>query len=499
MKILLIWPKFITTTFWSFKYALPFIGKKAAFPPLGLLTVANLLPEEWEKKVIDMNVEKLDDKDILWADLIFISAMIVQKQSVREVAKRVRKLGKKIVAGGPLFTTGFEDYLEDIDYFVLGEGEITLPQFLEDFKKGVLKRIYKTEKFVEMEKSPVPLWDLIDMRKYASMCIQYSRGCPFNCEFCDVTLLFGRKQRTKTVNQILAELDTLYEKGWRGGVFFVDDNFIGRKEKVKKEILPAITEWMAKRNYPFTFNTQASINLADDKELMDLMARAGFVTVFVGIESPNKESLAECGKFQNVNRNLLESVKTIQNHGLQVQGGFILGFDHDDVSIFERMIKFIQKSGIATAMVGLLGALPKTRLWKRLKAENRLLGDPTGNNTDCTTNFITKMDFNILASGYKKVMKTIYSPKNYYQRLITFLKQYKPKGRVFLRFSWDKILAFLKSIWELGIAGKERIYYWKLIFWSLIKKPRIFPKAIELAIYGFHFRKIAEENLLAKK
>lgn len=495
MKILLIWPKF-PTTFWSFKYALPFIGKKAAFPPLGVLTVAALLPKSWEKKLIDMNVEKLDDEKIRWADLIFISAMIVQKQSVREIIKRAKIFDKKIVAGGPLFTTGFEEYLEDIDYFVLGEAEITLPQFLEDFKKGSLKKIYQTKEFADMEKSPTPFWDLIDMKKYASMSVQYSRGCPFNCEFCDVTLLFGRKQRTKTKHQILAELDALYERGWRGGVFFVDDNFIGKKEKIKKEVLPAIIEWMTDRNYPFTFNTQTSINLADDEKLMDLMAEAGFVTVFVGIESPSEESLAECGKFQNINRDLLSSVRKIQNHGLQVQGGFILGFDSDTPSIFERMIKFIQNSGIVAAMVGLLGALPETRLWKRLKAENRLLGEPTGDNTDCTTNFIPKMDFKVLVSGYRKVMKTIYSPKNYYRRLITFLKQYQPQGKISLHLNWEKILAFLKSIWQLGIIGKERLYYWKLIFWSVLKKPNLFSKAVELAIYGFHFRKYSEQDLV---
>lgn len=494
MKILLVWPKF-PTTFWSFEYALPFIGKKAAFPPLGVLTVAALLPKSWEKKLIDMNVEKLNDKEIRWADLIFISAMIVQKQSVREIIKGAKKFDKKIIAGGPLFTTGFKDYLGDIDYFVLGEAEVTLPQFLADFKKGNLKKIYKTEEFADIEKSPIPDWNLISLKKYASMSVQYSRGCPFNCEFCDVTLLFGRKQRTKTVDQILAELDALYEGGWRGGVFFVDDNFIGKKDKIKKEVLPAMIEWMEEKNYPFQLNTQASINLSDEEEIIELMTKAGFNTVFVGIESPSEESLAECGKFQNINRDLLSSVRKIQNHGLQVQGGFILGFDSDTPPIFERMIKFIQNSGIVAAMVGLLGALPETKLWKRLKAENRLLGEPTGDNTDCTTNFIPKMDFKILVSGYKRVMRTIYSPKNYYQRVIRFLGQYKPQRKKLSQLNWEKILAFLKSIWQLGIIGKERLYYWKLIFWSIFKKPNLLSKAVELAIYGFHFRKYSEQDL----
>lgn len=494
MKILLIWPKF-PDTFWSFKYALPFIGKKAACPPLGLLTVAALLPKKWEKRLIDLNVEKLTDEDISWADFIFISAMVVQKQSVRETIKKAKIFGKKIVAGGPLFTTGFENYLNDIDHFVLGEAEITLPLFLGDLKNGNLKKIYEVQKFVEIKKSPIPLWELIDMEKYASMTVQYSRGCPFNCEFCDIVLLNGRVQRAKNKNQILRELTALYDRGWREGVFFVDDNFIGNKRKLKEEILPAIIKWMTDRKYPFQLNTQVSVNLADDEELMKLMVRAGFNTVFVGIESPNEESLTECGKFQNINRDLLDSIKIIQNQGLQVQGGFIIGFDADTISIFDRMINFIQKSGIITAMVGLLQAAPKTRLWKRLKKEKRLISEPTGSNTDCTINFTPKMNPRVLISGYQRVMRTIYRPEKYYQRLIIFLKQYKPKKGENFQLNWQKISAFLKSIWALGITGKERIYYWKLIFWSAFRKPKVFPIAIELAIYGFHFRKISEENL----
>jgi radical SAM superfamily enzyme YgiQ (UPF0313 family) len=494
MRILLVWPKF-PITFWSFRYALPFIGKKAAYPPLGLLTLASLFPKKWEKRLVDLNVEKLKDKDILWADFIFVSAMVVQKQSVEKVVERAKKLGKKIVAGGPLFTTGFEEYTKDIDHFVLGEGEITFPQFVKDFENGSLKKIYQADKFVDIKETPLPSWELINMKKYASMSIQYSRGCPFNCEFCDIVLLNGRGQRSKNKEQILEELDALYNLGWRGGVFFVDDNLIGNKRKLKEEVLPAIIEWMQEKKYPFHLNTQVSINLADDEELMKLMTKAGFNSVFVGIESPSEQSLAECGKFQNTNRNLLESIRIIQTNGLQVQGGFIIGFDHDTPSIFDGMINFIQNSGVITAMVGLLQAAPKTRLWNRLKKEKRLIKEATGNNTEATLNFIPKMDSKILIDGYKRVMNTIYSPKNYYQRLITFLKQYKPQRRKLFKITWDKVSAFLKSIWFLGIAGKERLYYWKLLFWSLFKKPYLFPLAVELAIYGFHFRKISENNL----
>jgi radical SAM superfamily enzyme YgiQ (UPF0313 family) len=493
MRILLLYPKF-PKTFWSFKYALPFIGKKAAFPPFGLLTVSAMLPRDWEKKLIDLNIQDLNGKDLQWADLIFISAMIIQQESVREIIKMAKSLGKKIVAGGPFFTTGYEEFLNDIDCFVLGEAEAVLPIFLNDFKNNNLKKIYKSDQWPDISKTPVPEWKLIDIAKYASMGIQFSRGCPFNCEFCDIVLLNGRFPRIKSKEQILQELNALYQRGWRGGVFFVDDNFIGNKIKLKEEILPAIIKWMEEKEYPFSFNTQASINLSDDKELMELMVKAGFDNVFIGIESPNKESLKECGKFQNINRNLLESIKTIQNRGLQVSGGFIIGFDKDTLSIFDQMYLFIQKSGITAAMVGLLQAGPKTRLWERLKSEKRLISQPTGSNTDCTINFISKINPQSLISGYKKVINKLYSPKNYYHRLIVFLKEYKP-GKIKRgsnKVNFNQFSALLRSIWILGIREKGRVYYWKMLFWCLLKNPKLLPLAISMMVTGFHFRKISE-------
>ncbi|HUW72056.1 MAG TPA: DUF4070 domain-containing protein [Candidatus Humimicrobiaceae bacterium] len=492
MKILLLYPKF-PKSFWSFKYALPFIGKKAAFPPLGLLTVAALLPKDWGKKLVDLNIENLNDKDLQWADFIFISAMIVQKESVEDVIKRCKKFGTKIVAGGPLFTTGYEEFEKKINHFVLGEAETTLPLFLKDLEAGFPKKIYASSQYPDITKTPVPLWELIGLRKYASMSVQLSRGCPFNCEFCDIVFLNGRIPRIKERQQILNELNVLYERGWRGSVFFVDDNFIGNRTKLKKEILPAIIPWMEEKKYPFVFNTQVSINLADDEKLMELMVKAGFNTVFIGIESPDEESLKGCGKFQNVNRNLLESIRTIQIHGLQVQGGFIIGFDQDTSSIFGRMILFIQKSGIATAMVGLLQAPPKTKLWERLKKEKRLISQPTGSNTDCTINFVPKMNSNSLISGYKMVINHIYSPKNYYLRLMNFLKEYKPREKRNYKFDFSQFMVLLRSVWILGIKEKERLYYWKIFFWSLFKKPKLFPMIIDMAVKGFHFRKISEE------
>ncbi len=494
MRILLLYPKF-PKTFWGFKYALPFIGKKAAFPPLGLLTVAALLPKEWEKKVIDLNLQNLNEEDLNWADFVFISAMVIQKESVREIINLAKKLGKKIVAGGPLFTTDYEEFLEDIDHFILGEAEVSLPLFLEDFEKDALKKIYKTNQWPDIRKTPIPLWELINIKKYGSMGIQYSRGCPFNCEFCDIVLLNGRRPRAKDKDQILKELDALYNRGWRDSVFFVDDNFIGNKVELKEEILPAIIKWMEEKKYPFVFNTQVSINIADDKELMELMSKAGFNTVFVGIESPNEESLKECGKFQNTNRNLLSSIKSIQNHGLQVSGGFIIGFDQDTPSIFDQMYLFIQKSGVATAMVGLLQAGSKTRLWERLKKEKRLIAQLTGNNTDCTINFIPKMNLNSLVSGYKKIINQLYSPKNYYSRMVAFLREYKPKTKRRRKLSFNHLFAFLKSIWILGIREKERSYYWRILFRSLFTNPKLFPLVIDMMVKGYHFRKISEGYL----
>jgi len=491
MKILFVYPKY-PDTFWSFKHALKFISKKASFPPLGLLTVAAMLPEEWEKKLIDMNVSALTEEDLEWADYVFISAMVVQKKSAMEVIRRGKKLGIKVVAGGPLFTTGYEEF-EDIDHFVLNEAESTLPSFLDDLKKGCAQHLYTSKEWPDLGKTPRPQWDLINMKKYASMCIQYSRGCPFNCEFCDIIVLNGHKPRTKSKDQILGELEALYAQGWRGGVFFVDDNFIGNKKRLKAEILPALIDWMKQKKYPFSFFTELSINLSDDEELMQLMVKAGFTRVFIGIETPNEDSLTECNKYLNKNRNLIACVKKMQDIGLEVQGGFIVGFDNDPLSIFESQISFIQKSGIVTAMVGLLNAPRGTRLYNRLKKEDRLLNDSSGDNTDFSLNFIPKMNVEILMNGYKKILNTIYSPKYYYKRVITFLKEYKPKrlGKK-IHFKFCYFNAFFKSIWFLGIKGKERFHYWKIISWTIVRRPRFFNLAISFAIYGFHFRKIVE-------
>ena len=450
-----------------------------------------MLPQEWEKKLVDMNITSLTDEDIKWADYVFISAMSVQTESTKRTIQRCRQLDAKIVAGGPLFTMEPEEFAE-IDHLVLNEAEVTLPLFLEDLKNGCAKRIYTSSEWPDINTTPIPMWDLIDMRKYASMSIQYSRGCPFDCEFCDIVVLNGHTPRTKDKVNVLRELDALYNHGWRSSVLVVDDNFIGNKRKLKTETLPAIIEWMKERKHPFSLDTEASINLADDEELMQLMVKAGFKTVFIGIETPNKDSLVECGKSQNKNRDMVAAVKKLQNFGLQVHGGFIVGFDNDPLSIFENQINFIQKSGIVTAMVGLLNAPHGTKLYQRLKKENRLTKNFTGNNTDCSMNFTPKMHYETLINGYKNILNTIYSPNKYYERAINFLSDYKPIASKAFKLRLEHISAFIKAMWILGIREKGRRYYWRLLIWTLRKQPRSFAISITLSIFGFHFRKIVE-------
>jgi len=491
MNILLVNPEY-PQTFWSFRHALKFISRKASFPPLGLLTVAAMLPQEWQKKLVDLNVQPLKEKDILWADYVFLGGMSVQKESAKAVIARCNALRTKVVAGGPLFTACSEEFA-GVAHFVLNEAEITLPRFLADLQRGEAQHRYDSHEWADVTTTPLPLWNLIELKHYSSMNVQYSRGCPYDCEFCDITVLYGRVPRTKTKEQLNAELESLYAHGWRSGVFFVDDNFIGNRGKLKKEILPAIIEWMEERRHPFSLHTEVSVNLADDEEMMTLMARAGFDTVFVGIESPNEESLIECKKIPNKGRDLIASVKKIQQYGMQIQGGFIVGFDNDPASIFERVVEFIQESGIVTAMVGLLNAPRGSRLYQRLLNEGRLLSAMSGDNTDFSMNFIPKMDKDALLSGYQKIVQTIYAPKQYYARVKRFLKQHKPSRAHRFRFRLMHVNALLRSIVVLGIMGKERLQYWRLFCWSLFRRPSVFPLAITFAIYGYHFRKVYEQ------
>lgn len=492
MRVLLVYPSF-PDTFWSFRYALRFIGRRSPFPPLGLLTVAAMLPEAWELRLVDLNVHPLRQEDLSWADCVFLSAMAVQRQSAQEVLDRCRAAGVRTVVGGPLFTTEPESFPE-VDHLVLDEAEATLPRFLADLECGTPQRVYRSIDYPDLRGTPVPLWHLADFKSYGAMNIQYSRGCPYDCEFCNVTTLFGRRPRTKSPAQVLAELNSLWDRGWRGGVFFVDDNLLGSKRHLHEELLPALIAWQA--DHPgMPFSTEASINLADDETLVRRMVQAGFDTVFIGIETPDERSLTECGKAQNRGRDLIADVQRLQRAGLQVQGGFILGFDSDPPNIFQRQIDFIQASGIVTAMVGLLEALPGTKLHARLQRENRLASaQTTGDNADGTTNIIPRMDLGVLRQGYLDVMRYLYTPKHYYRRVRTFMQQYTPpKARA--PVSVDRLLAAVRSAVRLGILGRERLHYWRLMAWTALRRPSLIPLAITLAIYGHHFRTVSERHL----
>lgn len=490
MNILLVCPKY-PDTYWSFKHALKFISKKAAHIPLGLITVASMLPQKWNKRLIDLNTAHLRDADILWADYVFISAMAVQSASVNTIIDHCIRLNVKTVAGGPLFTEEFELY-HNVNHLVLNEAEITLPMFLQDLQNNCPKRIYRSEEFADISKTPLPDYSLLSLNHYNTAAIQYSRGCPYNCEFCDITALYGRQVRTKSPQQIIGELDALLHQGWKGSVFFVDDNFIGHRRKLKTDLLPAVIQWMETNRYPFVFITEASIDLADDNELIRMMVKAGFIQVFIGIETPEESSLVSCNKVQNKKRDLINCVKTIQQSGMEVSAGFIVGFDTDPPNIFQRQVDFIQQSGIITAMVGLLNAPPLSNLYKRLHNEGRIISTFSGDNTDFTMNFKPVMDKHVLLEGYRKIVREIYSSKSYYRRVLTFLKQYNLPETIRQRYTFNKLMACIKSIVYFGVIKSNRRYYWNLMLWSLITRPKLLSLAVTYSIYGYHFRKVFE-------
>ncbi|MFB3924846.1 MAG: B12-binding domain-containing radical SAM protein [Syntrophales bacterium] len=489
MNILLIYPRY-PVTFWSFQHVLKYVSKKAAFPPLGLLTVAAMLPEDWNCRLVDLNVQALKDKDLMWADYVMISAMLIQRESIHAVLKECRSFGKKVVAGGPFVNSMPEEYAYGIDHLILNEAESTLKPFLEDLRKGQPKKIYSASEFPELVQTPIPRWDLIDIRNYVTLSIQYSRGCPYDCEFCDITSLYGRRPRPKRAEQFIRELQAIYDRGWRGTIFIVDDNFIGNRKEVR-QLLREVISWMRIHDYPFGFVTETSIHLADDDETIHLMTEAGFDSVFIGLETPNEESLLECSKNHNCRRDMVAAIKKLQSAGLQVLGGYIVGFDHDDETIFSKQIKFIQETGVVAAMVGLLNALPGTRLWQRLKKENRLEGNASGSNTEL--NFIPKMDREKLIEGYRMLVRTIYTPRNLYQRICNFLDHYKPHPYKRKGMSTAYKIAFLKSLFYNGVlgSGPSQWYYWKTLIKTVLQYPDSFPEAMALTIFGDHFRKIA--------
>lgn len=487
MNVLLINPEF-PDTYWSFRHALPFEGKRCAFPPLGLLTVSALLPDSWQRQLVDLNIEPLKSSQIEWADMILITAMLVQKESLHEVIERCQPFNKRIVIGGPYVTTTIEG-MPTVDHIFVGEAETTLPQFVKDLELGIAKHTYQATERPPLSATPLAHYHLADLKRYSAMAVQYSRGCPFQCEFCDIIEIYGRIPRTKSTPQMLAELEALLEIGWKGTVFIVDDNFIGNKKNVRA-FLPELAKWQAEHNHPFSFLTEASINLAEDDALLEDMQRAGFRRVFLGIETPDEMSLKEAQKGQN-RGNMVDSVKKIQSYGMEVMAGFIVGFDNDRNDIFERQIDFIRESAIPLAMVGLLTALPGTQLWRRLEQEGRLLGESSGNNTNCSLNFRPKMDEARLIEGYQTIMRTIYKPSEYYQRALDSLSRTGPQDSEQTNFSLlDGIAAFGRVVLKLGLIDSERRAFWRYFADTLREHRSQLADSMRLAAMGYHFRKL---------
>ncbi|RMG43325.1 MAG: DUF4070 domain-containing protein [Acidobacteria bacterium] len=494
MKVLLVSPAF-PETYWSQKHALPFVRRRALLPPLGLITVAALMPQEWEFELVDLAVEPLEDERIRSADLVAIGGMLVQRNSIHDVLARCRRLGIPTVVGGP-YAMAMPEQLDDADHLVLGEGEDLVPRFASDFAAGRAARIYKEEGKPDLSKSPTPRFDLLDVGAYHQMAVQFSRGCPFHCEFCDIIVMYGRKPRVKTPEQILKELDAIKATGFSGDVFFVDDNFIGNK-RAAKQVLPRIAEWLETTRAPLSFFTEASMNLAEDPELMQMMTRAGFHAVFVGIESPSPESLKETTKVQNIKGDIVERIHRILRHGLDVWGGYILGFDSDGPGIFERMIRFVQESAVPYSMVGILGALPNTPLYERLKKEGRLreltremVGDQFG-----LTNVVTKIPARQLLEGYRKVMEVIYDPVTYFERCKRNLERWNPPGTgrgLALRELW----AGVRSIVTQGFSAPYRKAYWRFLGWVLKHHPKKIGRAVAQAVVGHHYITYTREVVL---
>ncbi|HXR39903.1 MAG TPA: B12-binding domain-containing radical SAM protein [Terracidiphilus sp.] len=489
MNALLIYPEF-PDTYWSFKHALKFLGKRAAQPPLGLMTVAALLPGAWKKRLVDTNVERLRDRDLAWADVVMLSGMHIQRDSLAAIVERCRAHGLRTVVGGPIASSVPADELM-ADHVVIGEAEALIAGLARDLEQGVAKPVYQAAERPEMATSPLPDLSLIKMRRYSTMAVQYSRGCPFNCEFCDIIEIYGRRPRTKAVAQVLAELDQLRAAGWREAVFIVDDNFIGNKARAK-QLCVALAEWRSQYKTSFDFNTEASLNLADDPELMQLMKDAGFISVFLGIETPDEPGLIAANKLQNTRRSLLDSIATIQSYGMQVMGGFILGFDTDRDDIFDRMVDFIQKSGIPVAMVGLLQAMPGTQLFRRLRREGRILDAGHGDNTGDKLNFLPNMDPARLVEGYRSVLRRIYSCEAYYDRVKLYLSRTQPRpGERLSRQRWltrGNARAFVTSIVRQGVFSRQRWSYWKFLLTVATRYRHCVGAAMTLAVMGYHLQ-----------
>ncbi len=493
MKILLAYPQF-PKTYWGFQDSIPYVAKKTSLPPLGLLTVAALLPAHWDVRLVDLNVRQLRDSDIRWADVIFAGGMLIQAPSLHEIVARSHALGRQVVVGGPAPTTDPDEF-GDADCCFIGEAEGKIGPLVSALERGgdLPRRLSAPSTgYPEMAQVPVPRFDLLDWRKYASMSIQYSRGCPFSCEFCDIIEMFGRVPRVKAPGQILAELDALRATGYKGSVFFVDDNFIGNKKAVR-EFLPELLTWQIEHGYPFEFYTEASVNLADDDALIQAMVQAHFTSVFLGIETPSVEALKLTGKRQNAAVDLVQAVDHLTRSGLEVMGGFIVGFDTDDPAIFEAQRRFISSIPVPLAMVGLLMALPGTALWRRLEREKRIRGTASGDQFG-RPNFVPAMDERLLLEGYHELLGDVYHPDSYYARCEAFLSRW-PRPAVERLPSREELKAFARAIVGIGIVSPRRWHFWKLLSHSTRKAPHALSLAVTLAIFGEHLIRYTERTV----
>ena len=485
MRVLLIYPLF-PKSFWSFEKTLALVDCKALMPPLGLITVAAILPQEWEFRLLDHNIEEINESDLDWAELVIISGMIVQKEDMLVQIAAAKQKGKLVAVGGPYATTSPQE-VSEADFLVLDEGEITLPMFVEAIEKGDRSGVFRAAEKPAVTETPIPRYDLLDLTAYDNMSVQFSRGCPFQCEFCDIIVLYGRKPRTKTPEQLLAELECIYDLGWRGAVFMVDDNFIGNKRNVKL-LLKELKVWMAEKEYPFGLTTEASVDLAQDDELMKLMVECNFKKVFLGIETPDQDSLALTNKFQNTRDPLTESINKITTAGMQVMAGCIIGFDGEKAKAGDRIVQFVEQTNIPLAMFSMLQALPSTALWTRLEKEGRLVNSSANINQTTLMNFVPTRDIEEIATEYVNAFWELYDPAAYLTRIFDYyMKLGEAKNVVSKRPSWKTIRALGLLLWKQGVIAKTRLLFWSNLIQVLIKKPRQLEIYMTLCAYLEHF------------
>ncbi|MGK7946721.1 MAG: B12-binding domain-containing radical SAM protein [Microcystaceae cyanobacterium] len=506
MKVLLIYPVF-PPTFWSYDKSLELVNRKVLLPPLGLITVAGILPQEWEYKLVDRNIRPVSEEEWEWAELVVFSAMIVQKADLIEQIKEAKQRGKLVAVGGP-YATSVPQEVEEADFLVLDEGEITLPQFVEALNQGATEGVFRTTEKPDVTQTPIPRYDLLELDAYDSMSVQFSRGCPFQCEFCDIIVLYGRKPRTKSPEQLLKELDYLYDLGWRRGIFMVDDNFIGNKRNVKL-LLKELKVWQKEHQYPFRFNTEASVDLAQDKELMELMVAANFDAVFLGVETPDEDSLKLTKKYQNTRDPLTETIDTLIKAGLRPMAGFIIGFDGEKKGSGDRIIQFVEEAAIPTAMFGMLQALPNTALWARLDKEGRLRTEGKQDiNQSTLMNFMPTRPIDEIASEYIDAFWTLYDAHTFLDRTYRcFLKLGAPQGQAPFKWpEWVDLKALGTVIWRQGIKRSTRWKFWHHLFSIMINNFPVWEHYLTVCAHNEHFleyrqivRNEIEEQLAAFK